>query len=81
MSKWYPCEKEAVGVVLSLDQCSHWISESFLPTLVGPDSLAVVNAANLMRTGKHSTNPRLQSLLASVNRKNIKFFHNSAKAG
>ena len=81
MSKWYPCEKEAMGVVLSLDQCSHWIAESILPTLVGPDSLAVVNAANLMRTGKHSTNPRLQSLLASVNRKNIKFFHNSAKAG
>ena len=81
MSRWYPCEKEAVGVVLSLDQCSHWIAESLLPTLVGPDSLAVVKASELMRKGKHSSNPRLQSLLASVNRRNIRFFHNSAKAG
>ena len=81
MSRWYPCEKEAVGVVLALDQCSHWIAESTLPTLVGPDSLAVVKATELMRQGKHSSNPRLQSLLASVNRKNIRFFHNSAKAG
>ena len=81
MAKWYPCEKEAVGVVLSIDQCVHWISESYLPTLVGPDSLAVVNAAELMRKGKHSSNPRLQSLLASVNRRNVQFFHNSAKAG
>ena len=81
MTKWFPCEKEAVGVVLSIDQCSHWIGESELPTLVGPDSLAVVKAVELIRKGRHSSNPRLQSLLASVNRRNIRFFHNSAKAG
>ena len=81
MSKWFPCEKEAIGVVISIDQCSHWISESHLPTLVGPDCLSVVKAADLIRRGKHSSNPRLQSLLASINRRNIKFFHNSAKAG
>ena len=81
MSRWFPCEKEAVGVVTSIDQCSHWISESQLTTLVGPDCLSVVKAADLIRRGKHSSNPRLQSLLASVNRRNIKFFHNSAKAG
>ena len=49
--------------------------------MVGPDSLAVVKAADLIRRGSHSTNPRLQSLLASINRRNIRFFHNSAKAG
>ena len=81
MCRWYPCEKEAVGVVLSLDQCSHWIQESELPTLIGPDCLAVVKAAELIRKGRHSSNPRLQSLLASVNKRNIRFFHNSAKAG
>ena len=48
MVKWYPCEKEAVGVVLSIDQCAHWINESELPTLVGPDSLAVVKAVDLI---------------------------------
>ena len=81
MCKWYPCEKEAIGVVLSLDQCAHWIAESTKPTLIGPDSLAVVKAAELMKKGKHSSNPRLQSLLSSINRRNIQFFHNSAKAG
>ena len=81
MTRWYPCEKEAIGAVLAIEQCAHWINESELPTLVGPDSLAVVKAADLIRRGSHSSNPRLQSLLASVNRRNIRFFHNSAKAG
>ena len=81
MQKWYPCEKEAVGAVIALDQCSHWVNESQLPTLVGPDSSAVVKAVDLIKRGKHSSNPRLQSLLASVNRRNVRFYHNSAKAG
>ena len=34
-----------------------------------------------IKKGKHSSNPRLQSLLASVNRRNVNFFHNSAKDG
>ena len=81
MTKWFPCEQEAVGVVLAIDQCAHWIGESRLSTLVGPDSSAVVKATELIKRGKHSSNPRLQSLLASVNRRNVVFFHNSAKAG
>ena len=81
MTKWFPCEQEACGVVLAIDQCSHWIGESKQATLVGPDSSAVVKASQLIKRGKHSSNPRLQSLLASVNRRNITFFHNSAKAG
>ena len=80
-AKWFLCEKEAIGIVISLDQCDHWISESKLPTLVVHDCLSVVKATKLIRRGKHSSNPRLQLLLASVNRRNIKFFHNSAKAG
>ena len=81
MLNWFPCEKEGVGTVLAIEHCSHWIAESDLTTLVGPDSSAVVQATELMRKGKHSSNPRLQSLLASVNRRNVKFFHNSAKSG
>ena len=34
-----------------------------------------------MKAGKHSTNPRLQSLLSCINRTNLTFFHNSAKLG
>ena len=81
MSTWTPCEQEGVGVVLAIDQVRHWINESTKPTLVLPDNMPVVDAADLMRRGRHSKNPRLQSFLASVNRSNVRFKHNSAKAG
>ena len=81
MSRWFPCELEGIGAVLAIDQSSHWINESKHPTTVMPDSMPVVKAANLMMTGRHSKNPRLQSLLACVNRRNVRFEHNSAKAG
>ena len=81
MATWTPCEKEGVGVVLSIDQVRHWINESFKPTMILPDNKPVVEAANLMRMGRHSKSPRLQSFLACVNRSNITFSHNSAKAG
>ena len=81
MKDWFPCELEAVGAVLSIEQVSHWINESKHMTTVMPDSMPVVRAANLMKMGKHSKNPRLQSLLTCVNRRNITFVHNSAKGG
>lgn len=81
MSSWTPCEKEGVGAVLAIDQVRHWINEGAKATLVLPDNKAVVEATELMRKGKHSKSPRLLSLLASVNRSNVIFRHNSAKAG
>ena len=81
MDTWSPCEQEGVGSVMAIDQGRHWINESRHPTWVLPDNKSVVDAANLMRIGRHSTNPRLQQLLASVNRSNVVFRHNSAKAG
>ena len=81
MAGWSPCEKEGVGAVVAIDQVRHWINESRLTTIVMPDNKPVVDAAALMKLGRHSTSSRLQQLLASVNRSNIKFRHNSAKAG
>ena len=81
MGSWSSCEKEGVGAVLSIDQVRHWINESRLPTIVMPDNKPVVDAANKMRLGRASTNARLQQMLACVNRSNIVFRHNSAKAG
>ena len=49
MSKWYPCEIEAVGAVLAIDQVAHWINESVHSTIIMPDSMPVVRAANLIR--------------------------------
>ena len=81
MQGWYPCEKEGVGSVLAIDQCRSWINESLHPTTVLADNKPVVEAVNMMKLGRHSKSPRLQSLLSSVNRSNVQFLHNSAKAG
>ena len=58
----------------------YWINESTKPTLVLPDNKPVGEATDLMGRGKHSKNPRLQSFLALVNRSNVIFRRNSAKA-
>ena len=81
MANWFPCEKEGVGAVLAIDQCRHWINESHHITTVLADNQPVVDAAKMMKLGRHSKSPRLQSLLSSVNRSNVQFMHSSAKAG
>ena len=81
MAQWCPCELEGAGTVVAIEQVRHWINESHHTTIVLPDNKPVVYAANLMKTGKYSKNARLQSLLTCVNRSNITFRHNSAKAG
>ena len=81
MSTWCPCELEGAGVVVAIDQVRHWINESVFTTTVLADNKPVVDAANMMKIGRHSKNSRLQSLLTSVNRSNVTFRHNSAKAG
>ena len=81
MADWAPCELEGVGAVLAIDQVRHWINESNKTTIVLPDSKPVVDAVKMMQIGRHSKNSRLQSLLSSVNRSNVIFRHNSAKAG
>ena len=55
--------------------------EADKPTLVCPDSKAVVQATERMRRGQMSTNPRLQTILACINRRPVVFYHSSAKLG
>jgi hypothetical protein len=55
--------------------------ESTIPTYVCPDSKAVVQAAGRMAQGKMSKNPRIQNLLACINRRPVLFHHSSAKLG
>ena len=81
MQFWSPCEIEAVATNIAVEQCAPWIMEATNPTYVCPDSKAVVQAANRMAQGKMSTNPRLQNLLACINRRPILFHHSSAKLG
>jgi len=81
MMHWKPCEIEAVAAATAIDQCSHWIMEADKPTLVCPDSKAVVQATERMRRGQMSKNPRLQTILSCINRRPVTFHHSSAKLG
>ena len=62
MATWAPCELEGAGSVVAIDQVRHFINESNLTTIVLADNKPVVDAANLMKIGRHSRNSRLQSL-------------------
>lgn len=81
MSKWLPCEIEGVAASLAINATSHWILASTKPTYVTPDCKAVVEAVERMRKGKISRNPRLQTILISINRRPVTFIHSSAKTG
>ena len=81
MAAWTPCEQEAAGAVLAIEQVRRWINESSRPTMVLPNNKPVADAVNMMKIGRNSKNARLQSLLNSVNRSSITFTHNSTKAG
>ena len=81
MSHWKPCEIEAVAAATAIEQCAHWIMESEKPTIVCPDSKAVVQATERMRRGQMSKNPRLQTILSCINRRPVIFYHSSAKLG
>ena len=74
VSKWFPCKEEAAGAVIAINQCRHCINESDHVTLVRPNCQPVVNAVNLIKAGRYSSNLRLQSLLSTVNRSNVHFF-------
>ena len=81
MTKWLPCEIEGVAASLAINATSHWILSSTKPTYVTPDCKAVVEAVERMRKGKMSRNPRLQTILISINRRPVTFIHSSAKTG
>ena len=81
MAKWLPCEIEGVAASLAINATSHWILSSTKPTYVTPDCKAVVEAVERMRKGKISRNPRLQTILISINRRPVTFIHSSAKTG
>ena len=69
-----PFKEEVAGAVIAINQCCHCVNKSDHVTLVTPNCQPVVNAVNLIKAGRYSSNLRLQSLLSSVNRSNVYFF-------
>ena len=67
-AKWHSCELEALAFATAITSEYHILKESRKPVIIAPDSKAVADAANLIKNGKHSSNPRIQALITNVNR-------------
>ena len=78
-TNWFPCEREALGLATAVKKCDHFILESEKPTLVLTDSKPVVDAYNLIRSGKFSASARMSSFLFTTNQFRIDVQHISGK--
>ena len=67
-AKWHSCELEALAFATAITAEYHILKESKKPIIVAPDSKAVADAVNRIKSGKHSSNPRIQALITNVNR-------------
>ena len=67
-AKWHSCELEALAFATAITAEYHILKESKKPIIVAPDSKAVADAVNMIKRGKHSSNPRIQALITNVNR-------------
>lgn len=67
-SNWLPCELEALAFATAITAEYDVLKESKHPIIISPDSKSVADAVKLIRKGKFSTNPRIQSLITNVNR-------------
>ncbi len=67
-SKWHSCELEALAFSVAIQSEYHILKECKNPVIIAPDSKAVADAINLIKKGRHSSNPRIQALITNVNR-------------
>ena len=79
VQKWWPCETEALTAATSVEKAASYILESKLRTLVLVDNKPVIQAANLIKEGKFSASPRMQTFLTCINRFPSVFQHLSGK--
>ena len=78
-SRWNSCELEALALATSIQSEYHILKESKKPIFIAPDSKAVADAANLIKKGQFSSNPRMQALITNINRIPIVVQHASGK--
>ena len=78
--KWSPCEIEALALAAGIEKEFDLLRESKLPIIICPDSKPVHDAVSLINNGKFSTNSRMTSFLANINRLPIISQHVSGKA-
>ena len=78
--KWAPCEIEALALATGIDKEFDLLRESKLPIIICPDNKPVHDAVNMINKGKFSTNARMTTFLANINRIPVISQHISGKA-
>ena len=78
--KWAPCEIEALALAAGINKEFDLLRESKLPIIICPDNKPVHDAVNLINSGKFSTNARMTTFLANINRIPVISQHISGKA-
>ena len=77
---WLPCELEALGITLSINNFSHQIRESKHRTKFLTDSKPCVQAFELLSNGSFSLSPRVSSFLMNLNSANVSINHVSGES-
>ena len=77
---WLPCELEALGITLSINNFSHQIRESKHCTKFLTDSKPCVQAFELLSKGSFSLSPRVSSFLMNLNNVNVAINHISGES-
>ena len=80
VSRWSPCEVEALAFATGIEAEYDLIRESKHPLLICPDSKVVADAVALIRRGKYSASSRINRFITNVNKVNLEVAHISGKA-
>ena len=79
--KWTPCEIESVAFGTAIEAFYDIIKESTKPVIICPDSKPVCDATNLLKKGKFSLSPRIQTFLNNMGKVSCDVQHISGKSG
>ena len=81
MANWPCCDGEGAAAAVACKAFSSHLRESEKPIIVLSDNRPVYTASKLLKNGKFSTSPRLNSLLTCINEFNVQFQPLSGKMG
>ena len=74
-TRWTPCEKECLGIKLSINHFKPFIQNSKNCTYVHTDNLICVQAWNRLKQGQISTSSKVASFLSCLSENNIEILH------
>ena len=74
-TRWTPCEKECLGIKLSIHHFRPFIQNSKNRTIIHTDNLICVQAWNRLKQGHISTSSKVASFLSSLSENNIEIVH------